>query len=74
VTVVSAEPLSKLPRLTIYQPGHTARSLSMSLVSGRTYRVSVRLLAGSTGTLTLRVGGYDSKADYDASYLKLPLH
>jgi flagellar hook assembly protein FlgD len=74
VTIVSAEPLSKAPRLTVYQPGQAPRSLSMSLLSGRRYRVTLRLLTGSTGTLTLRAGGYDARNDYDASYLKLPLH
>ena len=74
VTIVSAEPLSKSPRLTVYEPGRSAWAVTFSLVSGRTYKATIRLHTGATGTLTLRASGYDASGDYDASLLKLPLH
>jgi flagellar hook assembly protein FlgD len=74
VTIVSAEPLSKAPRLTISQPGVSAWSVTFSYVTGRTYKATIRLKSGSTGTLQLRASGYDTKNDYESSLLKLPLH
>ena len=46
----------------------------MSHVSGRTYRVTLRLKSSSTGTLTLRASGYDAASVYGSSTLALPLH
>ena len=74
VTVVSAETLSKLPRITVSQPGIGAWAVTMSHVSGRTYRVTLRLKSSSTGTLTLRASGYDAASVYGSSTLALPLH
>jgi flagellar hook assembly protein FlgD len=74
VTVISAEPLSKLPRITVSQPGVSAWSVTMSHVSGRTYKVTLRLKSGSTGTVTLRASGYDAASAYGSSTLALPLH
>jgi flagellar hook assembly protein FlgD len=74
VTVTSAEPLSKSPRLTITQPGRSPWAVTFKLVSGRTYRATIRLGSSSTGTLGLRASGYDTRNDYESSLLTLPLH
>ena len=41
----------------------------MSHVSGRTYRVTLRLKSSSTGTLTLRANGYDAASVHGSSTL-----
>jgi len=74
ITVVSAETLSKLPRITVSQPGIGAWAATMSHVSGRTYKVTLRLKSSSTGTLTLRASGYDAASAYGSSSVALPLH
>jgi flagellar hook assembly protein FlgD len=74
VTIVSAEPLSKSPRLTVTQPGISPWAVTLSHVSGRTYKATIRLRSSSTGTVQLRASGYDLKSDYESSLLKLPLH
>jgi flagellar hook assembly protein FlgD len=74
ITVVSAETLSKLPRITVTQPGIGAWAVTMSHVAGRTYRVTLRLKSSSTGTVLLRASGYDAASVYGSSTLGLPLH
>ena len=71
VTVISAETLSKLPRITVTQPGISAWAVTMSHVSGRTYKVTLRLKSSSTGTLTLRASGYDAASAYGSSSVAL---
>ena len=60
VTVVSAEPLTGSPRLTVRQPGLAAYGLKLRHVSGSTYRVTWTLHRGGRGgRMTLTVAGTD---------------
>jgi len=60
VTVVSAEPLSGSPRLTVRQPGLAAYGLTLRHVSGSTYRATWTLHSGGRGgRMTLTVAGTD---------------
>ncbi|MFL5755462.1 MAG: FlgD immunoglobulin-like domain containing protein [Chloroflexota bacterium] len=74
ITAISAEPLGGPPKLTVIQPGVTPYSAGMALVTGRTYRVSVTLRAGSTGTIRFKVTGVDAAGQTQLSNLLLPLH
>jgi len=61
VTAVTAEPLRAAPRLTISQPGVSARSVALVKVATNTYRITTRLsTGGSAGTLALKVSGTDA--------------
>ena len=74
VTALSAESLGSNPKLTVYQPGISSYSVTMSKIDTRTYRVSVTLKSSSTGTLRFRVAGVDTGARSQSSNLYLPLH
>ena len=74
ITAVSAENVSSA-RLRVYQPGHTAYTVTMTKIATRTYRIRVHLAAsGPTGTLVLRVTGVDGGGQTNRSYLRLALH
>jgi flagellar hook assembly protein FlgD len=74
ITAVSAEILSSA-RLRVYQPGHTAYTVTMAKVATRTYRVRIHLASsGSTGTLVLKVSGVDGGGHTNTTYLRLALH
>jgi flagellar hook assembly protein FlgD len=73
VTVVSAEPLSGPPRLTIGQRGIASRTVTMAK-SGAAWRVTTKLNAGgSAGTLTLTVTGTDTGGGTNTTTTTLPL-
>jgi flagellar hook assembly protein FlgD len=75
VTVVSAETLSKAPRLHIYQPGIARWSVKMTKIATRTYRVTFRLKSyGGTGNVSLRVVGYDKYGRKQGTTRTFPLH
>ena len=74
VTATSAENLDTAARLRIYQPGVSDWSVAMTKLDARTWRVTVTLKSGSTGTLRLRVAAEDSHGVAQASILRLPLH
>lgn len=75
VTVVSAEPLSAVPRLRISQPGLAAWSVVLSPAGGSTYRATFTLRwGGGSGTLRLTATGVDTAGGSNASALALPLH
>jgi flagellar hook assembly protein FlgD len=74
ITVVTAEPLKKAPYLAVYQPGVKGWGVSMSRASTSTYRVTIKLKSGSTGTVKFKVAGVDSKGGKNQSYLRLPIH
>lgn len=74
VTALSAEGLKAAPKLRIYQPGATAWSVTMTKVGTRLYRATVTLKSSRTGSLRLRVAGYDSGGTLQSSNLYLPLH
>ncbi len=74
VTVTSAETLSRLPKLRIYQPGARAWTVTMKKVAGKVYRVSVTLKGGEAGTMRLRVTGWDKAGSRQRSNRSLPIH
>jgi flagellar hook assembly protein FlgD len=74
VYATSGEALDKAPLLSVFQPGISTWSVTMTNTTGRTYKAVIRLKASSTGQLKLRVGGFDSDRRYQKSYLFLPLH
>jgi hypothetical protein len=73
VYATSAEPLRTAPRLRIEEPGLAAWSAVMTRTTGREYKVTITLRSNRTGTLRLRVGGYDTDGRYQATFLSLPL-
>ncbi|MBF6604898.1 MAG: hypothetical protein IVW53_04875 [Chloroflexi bacterium] len=74
VTATSAGPLSANPRLTIVQPRLAARAVTMTKVSATTFRASIRLVAGHTGTMFLIVSGRDRSGHVNSTTVRLPLH
>ena len=74
VTGLSAEALKSAPKVVVSQPGLTAWTVSMSK-SGSSYVATVQLKSSSrTGTLRLKVYGYDAAGHYQFTYLELPIH
>jgi flagellar hook assembly protein FlgD len=73
VYATSAEYLRGAPRVRIEQPGASPWTATMTKVSGRDYRVGITLRSSRTGTLRLRVSGYDLDGRYQSTALSLPL-
>jgi flagellar hook assembly protein FlgD len=60
VNVTSAERLSASPRLSIYEPGLAAWSVTLKRVSGNTYRAAIKVrTGGGSGTVSFKVTGVD---------------
>ena len=75
VTVTSAEPLLRNPRVGVAQPGYASWTVPTTRVSTRVYRGYVTLRSGGTGsTVTIRAGGYDARSRHQSSRITLPLH
>ena len=75
LTITSAEPLLKNPRVAVSQPGYSTWTVSTTKVSTRVYRASVTLRSGGPGgTLAIKAGGYDAKSRHQSSRITLPLH
>jgi flagellar hook assembly protein FlgD len=74
VTAVTAEGLSRNPRLVVYQPGIVSWSATMTKVRSTTYRVRIHLKASGTGTLRLKVVGVDDGGHTNSTARLLPLH
>ena len=74
IYATSGEGLSKGPVLSVFQPGITTWSVTMTRTTGRTYKAVIKLKSSSSGQLKFRVGGYDTDGHYQKSYLYLPLH
>jgi flagellar hook assembly protein FlgD len=73
IYATSGEALRKAPTLSVFQPGATTWSVTMTNTTGRTYKAVIRLKSSSSGQLKLRVGGYDADGHYQKTYLYLPL-
>jgi len=73
VTVISAEPLSTVPRLVVRQPGIAAYGLTMTRVSPATYRVTFTVRSSATGTMSLTVSARDSSGRSQSSILRVLL-
>jgi flagellar hook assembly protein FlgD len=74
ITTTSAETLSTTPRVTIYQPGISGYSTTMTKVSTGVYRLTITLKSSSTGTLRIVVSGKDKAGHSQSSTKLLPLH
>lgn len=74
VTIVSAEPLRVVPKLTITQPGVAARTVATIRTSTYGYRVTFRLSSGGRpGIVGIRVSGYDTDRGYNAAAFSYPI-
>ena len=74
MTVVSAETLSSTPRLYITQPGKPQWAVTMTKVSGLTYRATITMkTGGAAGTVTFKVAALDSGNRAQRSSKSLPL-
>ena len=71
--MLTAEPLSTLPRLTVRQPGLTAYGYTMTRVSTSVYRITFTVRSGATGTMSLTVSGRDAAGHSQSTVLRLPL-
>ena len=60
VTLTTAGPLAANPRVSVYQPGLAAWSVATVRLSSTTYRATLTLKPGHTGTLTLKGSGRDT--------------
>lgn len=74
ITTTSAETLSTTPRVTIYQPGISGYSTTMTKVSTGVYRLTITLKSSSTGTLRIVVSAKDKAGHSQSSTKLLPLH
>ena len=75
VTVVSAEGLSRSPRLHIYQPRISRWSVAMTKIAKGTYRVTFRLKSyGRTGNVSFKVVGFDTNGAKQSTTKVYPLH
>ncbi len=74
LNIVSTEGLSRNPRVTVAQPDIAPWTVATSRVSGKKYRVTLRLkTGGSDGTVEFVVMGVDTKGRHQSSALSLPL-
>lgn len=74
ITAVSAETLSSTPRLYVTQPGKAQWAVTMTKVSGLTYRATVTMkTGGAAGTVTFKVSALDSSRRAQRSSTSLPL-
>jgi len=58
-TLTTAVDLGANPRVSVYQPGLKAWSVSTVRLSSSTYRATLRLKSGHTGTVTFKASGRD---------------
>jgi flagellar hook assembly protein FlgD len=74
VTIVSSEPLSNKPKLTVSQPGLASYTLYTTKSSSSTYSVTFTVKSGGTvGTIRLKAYARDSGGRLQRSNLSLPL-
>jgi flagellar hook assembly protein FlgD len=74
ITAVSAETLSTSARLTISQPGHLARTVTLTKMSSTKYRVRIHLLSTGAGQLVLKVTGRDLGGKVNSSKVTFTIH
>jgi flagellar hook assembly protein FlgD len=74
ITAVTAETLSKNPRITIYQPGIGSWSVSTTKSTTTTYKATVTLRSSKTGTMRIRASGYDSNGHAQGASIYVTLH
>jgi flagellar hook assembly protein FlgD len=75
VTVTSAETLSARPRMWIYQPGLARWSVLLTKTGTYTYKATIRMKsAGRSGTVSLKVKGYDTKGGTQSTTVSYRIH
>ena len=75
VTISSAELLSRISRLYVYQPGVSRWSVALTKVSGHTYKATLRLKSsGSAGIVKFKVSGRDIKGGSQSTTVSFPIH
>ena len=74
LTVTSAEPLDSAPRVYVTQPGVSTWAVTLTKVSGLTYKATLKMKTGGrSGTVTFKVQAPDANARYQRTSLSLPL-
>ena len=71
LVIRSAEPLDTPPRVTIAQPGATARTVTAARLADGRYRAVLTLATGVTGSAIITVKGVDIQGKANATVLKL---
>jgi flagellar hook assembly protein FlgD len=76
VTILSAELLTRISRLYIYQPGVSRWSVALTKVGAHTYKATLRLKSsGGAGTVTFRVSGRDiNGGGWQSTNASFPIH
>jgi hypothetical protein len=75
VTITSAELLSKITRLSVYQPGLDRWRVSVTKVSAHTYKVTLRLKStGGSGLVKFKIRGTDTKGGSQSMTVSYPIH
>jgi flagellar hook assembly protein FlgD len=75
VTITSAELLSKISRLGIYQPGLARWSVSLTKVSTHTYKATFRLKStGKSGIVRFKVAGTDIRGGSQSTAASFAIH
>jgi len=75
VTVTSAETLSARPRMWIYQPGIARWSVLLTKTGTYTYKATIRMKSsGKSGTVALKVKGYDTKGGSQSTTVTYRIH
>jgi len=75
VTVTSAETLSARPRMWIYQPGLARWSVLLTKTGTYTYKATIRMKSsGKSGTVALKVKGYDTKGGSQSTTVTYRIH
>ena len=74
VTLTSAVPLAANPRVSVYQPGLTAWSVPTVRLSSTTYRATIRLKSGHTGTVTFKATARDTAGTIQRTSRSYRLH
>ncbi len=74
VTLTTAGPLAANPRVSVYQPGRTAWSVPTVRLSSTTYRATLTLKTGHTGTVTFKASGRDAGGTVQQTSRSYRLH
>ena len=74
ITAISAEALDGNPRVKVFQPGRGAWAEPMRKTAAKTYKVTIELKSGASGTLRLRVAADDDRGATQVTSITLPLH
>ena len=74
VTVVTAEPLTGTPKLTMRQTGWATVTLSLTKVSSTTWRATAHLHSTGPGPLVFTVSGHDTHGGVNSSSLTVTVH